>query len=410
MQSEQLTLFTETAQKLSLARDLDSIMDIVRKAARQLTGADGASFVLRDGDLCYYAQEDAISPLWKGQRFPMSSCISGWTMLNKKAAIISDIYSDARIPIDAYRPTFVKSLVMVPIRKLEPIGAIGNYWAKQHDPTLEEVQLLQSLADLTSVSMQNVYIINDLEERIKARTMELEQTNQELEAFTGSVSHDLRGPLGSIHSLVRLLMEGYEEKLDGQGREIISYISQSSEKLMNLVDELLLFSKLGTKEVERSQLNMSQLLDKVLLEHRKSKPHSAVIRVGDLHEIEADYTLIYQVFLNLVSNAVKYSSKKEKPLIEISSEDIKGTIVYSVKDNGAGFDMKQASKLFGAFERLHHQSEFDGNGIGLNLVHRIITKHGGKIWAEAKVNKGAVFSFYLKKKQLGTLIAMDAIN
>lgn len=405
MQSEQLKLFTETAQKLSLARDLDTIMDIVRKAARKLTGADGATFVLRDNGLCYYAEEDAITPLWKGQRFPMTSCISGWSMINKESAIIGDIYVDDRIPIDAYRPTFVKSLVMVPIRKLDPIGAIGNYWAKQHDPTEAEVQLLQSLADLTSVSIENVYIINDLEERIKMRTQELELANQELEAFAYSVSHDLRGPLGSISVLSDLLKDGHSEKLDDEGKEIISYINQSSEKLINLINELLLFSKLGNKEIEKTKINMNELVDTVLAELNKSKQHTAKITVGKLHEISADYTLIFQVVLNLISNALKYSSKKENAEVEISSEEKEGETIFSIKDNGAGFDMEKAHKLFGAFQRLHNQTDFEGTGIGLNLVHRIILKHGGKIWAEGKVNEGAVFKFSLKNSEQPALIA-----
>nr|WP_297496702.1 GAF domain-containing protein [Ferrovum sp.] len=120
----------EVVQKLSLARNLEEIMEIVRHAARSITGADGATFVLRDGDKCFYAEEDAISPLWKGQRFPMSACISGWAMLNRQAAVIENIYADSRIPADAYRPTFVKSLAMVPIRTIEPVGAIGTYWVR----------------------------------------------------------------------------------------------------------------------------------------------------------------------------------------------------------------------------------------------------------------------------------------
>src|SRR5262245_7519347 len=143
----------EVVQRLSLARDVATVQDIVRSAARRLTGADGATFVLLDGDRCYYADEDAIAPLWKGQRFPMSACISGWAMLHRQPAVIEDIYADDRIPHDAYRPTFVKSLVMVPIRTLDPIGAIGTYWATRHKPTAEEVGLLQALADSASIAM-----------------------------------------------------------------------------------------------------------------------------------------------------------------------------------------------------------------------------------------------------------------
>ncbi|TRX02124.1 GAF domain-containing hybrid sensor histidine kinase/response regulator [Candidatus Methylobacter oryzae] len=164
----------EVVQQLSLARDLATVMDIVRHAARKLTGADGATFVLRDNDKCFYAEEDAISPLWKGQRFPMSSCISGWAMINRQPAVIEDIYADSRIPTDAYRPTFVRSLVMVPIRTCDPVGAIGNYWATKSLPSPEQVKVLQALADVTAVTMENVRMYEELEQRVQQRTWELQ--------------------------------------------------------------------------------------------------------------------------------------------------------------------------------------------------------------------------------------------
>lgn len=167
-------------QELSLARNIETIMSIVRRAARELTGADGATFVLRDGDQCYYAEENAISPLWKGRRFPMDVCISGWVMLNRQAAVIEDIYADPRIPAEAYRPTFVRSLAMVPIRTMDPIGAIGNYWAKQCRPSPAVVKLLQALADSTAVAMENVRVYGELEERVRQRTVELEAANRKL--------------------------------------------------------------------------------------------------------------------------------------------------------------------------------------------------------------------------------------
>ena len=180
-----------TVQELSLARSLTEIQQIVRAAARELTGCDGATFVLKDDGMCYYADEDAVEPLWKGMRFPLENCISGWAMINRRAAGIKNIYSDARIPHAAYRPTFVQSLVMVPIRKLDPVGAIGNYWATEHQPTEDEVALLQALADATSVAMENVAVYAELEQRVLDRTADLERAHDEILAL--SVTDELTG-------------------------------------------------------------------------------------------------------------------------------------------------------------------------------------------------------------------------
>jgi diguanylate cyclase (GGDEF)-like protein len=174
--------FVEVIQRLSLAKDIQTVQTIVRTAARRLTGADGSSFVLRDGDQCFYADEDSISPLWKGQRFPLNTCISGWVMNNRVPAVIPDIYEDARIPVEAYRPTFVRSLAMVPIRTQAPIGAIGNYWAAHHVATPGELRILQALADSTAIAIENIRIHAELEQRVRERTEQLEAANQELRA------------------------------------------------------------------------------------------------------------------------------------------------------------------------------------------------------------------------------------
>lgn len=181
----------EAVQELSLARSLPEIQRIVRSSARELTGCDGATFVLREDDKCYYADEDAIAPLWKGSRFPIRSCVSGWAMLHREAAIIPDVFRDARIPQGIYRATFVKSLVMVPIRKLDPIGAIGNYWAHRHVPSEQEVRLLQALADSTSIAMENVQVYSELEQRVRDRTAELQRANEEISRL--SVTDELTG-------------------------------------------------------------------------------------------------------------------------------------------------------------------------------------------------------------------------
>jgi len=198
----------QAVQELSLARSLDEVQRIVRTAARELTGCDGATFVLRDGGQCYYADEDAIAPLWKGSRFPLDACISGWAMLNRDSAVIPDIYRDARIPHEAYRPTFVKSLVMVPIRKLDPIGAIGNYWADERQPSDREVSLLQALADATSIAMENVRVYSELENRVRDRTVALERANEEIHEQSNRLTAGLDMAAAYVSSILPGELEG----------------------------------------------------------------------------------------------------------------------------------------------------------------------------------------------------------
>ncbi len=181
----------QVVQDLSLARDLPRIMEIVRRAARVLTGSDGATFVLREGEQCYYADEDAIAPLWKGSRFPMSMCISGWSMKHCEPVLIEDVFADERIPADVYRRTFVQSLAMVPIRSEQPVGAIGNYWATKTLPTPEQMRLMKALAGTTAVALESVRIHAEMEQRVYERTAELETANREISRL--SLTDELTG-------------------------------------------------------------------------------------------------------------------------------------------------------------------------------------------------------------------------
>ena len=221
----------DAIQDLSLARDLPAIQAVVRRAARQLVGADGATFVLRDGDRCYYADEDAIAPLWKGQRFPLEACISGWSMLNKQPTVIPDIYADERIPHEAYRPTFVQSLVMVPIRTKDPIGAIGVYWAAHHGATLAEVDALQALANATAVAMENVALLEELEQRVADRTAELAAANAELSAI--SYVDELTGLLNRRGFL---LMASHELELDARAQQACALLFLDVDGLKDVND------------------------------------------------------------------------------------------------------------------------------------------------------------------------------
>ncbi|HZP91942.1 MAG TPA: ATP-binding protein [Burkholderiales bacterium] len=376
-------------RQLSLARDLPTIMEIVRRAARELTGADGATFVLRDGDFCHYADEDAIGPLWKGQKFPMHTCISGWAMTHRQPAVVEDIYSDPRIPVSAYEPTFVRSVAMVPIRAMEPIGAIGNYWARRRQPAPWEVRLLQALADTTAVAMENVRVYNELEARVRERTAELE-------AFTYAVSHDLRAPLRHVNAFTDILLEDHGAKLDEKVRDGLQRITRATARMAEMINALLQLSLTTQLPVRRGSLDLARLAREVAEECKAAAKRDVEFVAPASLPVTGDPTLLRIALHNLLGNAWKFSSNREAPRVELGVRSQPGAQrVYYIQDNGAGFDMSGAAKLFGVFQRLHSENEFPGTGVGLATVQRIIRKHGGQIWASGKPGEGATFFFTL---------------
>jgi signal transduction histidine kinase len=391
-------------QRLSLARTLPAIMDIVRHAARNLVGADGASFILRDGDNCLYAEEDAIGPLWKGRRFPLSSCVSGWAMLNRQPAIVKDIDQDARSAAELYGPTFVKSLVVMPIRTLAPIGAIEVYWARSHRASTEEVELLQALADSTSVALESADLFASLEHRVAGRTSELHRRSaqldvltRELESFSYSVAHDLRSPLISIDGFTQVLLENHSSSLNDTGRLHLERICTGARRMHRLINDLLELSKVVRAPMHHGPVDLSRMAAEIARRLRESAPERpAALLIADGLTVEGDSALLQIALENLFSNAWKFTSKSTHTRIEFGSRiDRAGRKAYFVRDNGAGFEPRKASNLFSPFRRLHPESQFPGSGIGLAMVQRIVHRHDGEIWAEAAVDRGACFYFYL---------------
>lgn len=253
--------------------------------------------------------------------------------------------------------------------------------------------------DITRQKMleaENKLLHEQLEEKVRQRTRELEIVNKELEAFSYSVSHDLRTPLRAISGYSMMLKEDYGSKLDAEGNRIMDVILSNTKMMGQLIDDLLTFSKMARLETIYESIDMNQLVQRCL-EDLTNEQSGYDITVAALPACSGDASMLRQVWFNLLGNAIKYSSKKEKPQIEIGAKDDPGFHVYYVKDNGAGFDMKYAGKLFGVFQRLHRQDEFEGTGLGLALVKRIISKHGGEIWADASPGKGATFYFSVPK-------------
>jgi PAS domain S-box-containing protein len=254
------------------------------------------------------------------------------------------------------------------------------------------------------------HAIRELNAELQRRAAQLETTNRELESFSYSVSHDLRAPLRAIDGFALMLEEDYAERLDAEGLRYLSVIRQNSRRMGALIDDLLAFSRLGRQPVARAEVNVDSLVREVvdevlhteLLAERGAAGAAAAphIEVEPLPPARGDRGLLRQVWANLIANAVKYSSKAARPIIHISGRRVGAENHYCVRDNGVGFNMEYAEQLFRVFQRLHRTDEFSGTGVGLAIVHRVVTRHGGRVWAQGKVDHGAEFSFALPRGDL----------
>ncbi len=232
------------------------------------------------------------------------------------------------------------------------------------------------------------------EAKIQTLNDDLIAANKELEAFSYSVSHDLRAPLRAVNGFSRILLNDYSEELSEEAARYLNLVNANAAQMGRLIDDLLAFSRLSRQPVKRQQLALAPLVEQVFAELRDPADARAIeLVVGAMPPIEADPALIKQVFVNLIGNALKYSGKREQARIEVGCEQQNGAQVYFVKDNGIGFDMKYVDKLFAVFQRLHRSEDFEGTGVGLATTQRIIHRHGGRIWAQAEVDQGASFYF-----------------
>ena len=237
---------------------------------------------------------------------------------------------------------------------------------------------------------------DELEIRVAERTAELKAANKELEAFSYSVSHDLRTPLRAIDGFSQILLEDYPDKLDREGRRVLDVIRDNTGRMGKLIDDLLTFSRLGRKGMEKKEINMEKLAKDVFEQLKDTAAQRKLkMKINALPPARGDESLIREVLQNLLSNAIKFTKDEDTSLIEVGGKVEDKENIYYVKDNGVGFDMKYVDKLFGVFQRLHSQEDFKGTGVGLAIVQRIIHRHGGRVWAKGKVNKGATFYFTL---------------
>lgn len=266
--------------------------------------------------------------------------------------------------------------------------------------SLDDLHLVKDLADRAALAIDNSRILAGLERRVAERTQALEAANRELEAFAFSVSHDLRSPLRAIDGFSRILEEDHAPSLDDDARSKLALIRKNANHMSHLIDDLLRLSRLGHRAIQPiTQVDMQHVVTTVLDGIRAANPSLVIeLRLGELPPAIGNVELLRQVWSNLLDNAVKYSRRKAVAIVEVAGECEGGEVRYTVTDHGAGFDPRHAGKLFGVFQRLHNDRDFEGTGIGLALVQRIVARHGGRVWAEGRLDDGATFGFGLPER------------
>jgi PAS domain S-box-containing protein len=276
-------------------------------------------------------------------------------------------------------------------------------FALRKDGEEKEVEVKMSTSTLGNHLIFIVFI-RDITERkqlqhaLENNIVKLKAANEELESFSYSISHNLRTPLRAIHGYTRIITSELGHDFSKEARGLMEAVMQNAKRMGQLIDDLLTFTKIGKKDLQYGEINMNAVVDSILTDIKNTKPLTkAAIQVSALPNANGDYNLITQVFVHLVSNALKFSTGRVNPVIEIGAILKTNEVVYFVKDNGVGFDMQYYEKLFGVFQRLHSIKDYEGTGVGLALVKRIITRHGGKIWAESKLDHGSTFYFSLNK-------------
>ncbi|MCY1074554.1 GAF domain-containing sensor histidine kinase [Archangium lansingense] len=392
----------DASRLLAREQDVRGIAQCVCGLVKRLVGADGVTFVLSEGELVYYAEEESPERLWKGRRFPAKHCISGWAIMNRQAAVIEDIYADPRIPIEAYRPTFVRSLAMVPIGQAQPLGSIGVYWARNHKATERELFLVEMLAEASLSALTRASLQQDVE-HLRSRLAPVEGTSRgeeepSLAQFLPVVAHDLKNPLGAIslasQSLIRRGGLGGDELLN------VRRILSSVERARRLVEEVLEYARLkarGGLPLDLEDARLDDVARSVVEEARTAFPGRRIELIAEETNGTWDSLRLSEVMGNLLGNALQYGHPERPVTLRVEARD--GETCVEVHNFGPVIPEELLPVLFEPFRR----GRGDGRGsvgLGLFIVKQIIQAHGGHIGVRSTSEQGTSFSVHLPRCQV----------
>ncbi len=390
-----MAYLVEVARAVSEVRDIPALGRIIADAARCILGADGATFVLREGDMGHVVEQSAVDPVWKGRRFPLGATITGSAILSARPVVISDLETDSRIPPEARTPDLVGSLLVVPIRQTSPIGAIAINWAQRHEPGDEDIVLLQALADVTSVAWENVRLFNDLQDKIKgleAQQVRIQAQHESLEVFSRALAHDLKEPVRTMRAFSELIATG-EDPPDMRAT-YFELIRRAADRMGMLIDTVYQYTQLDNpSRVVMRSCDMGQIFRAATdnLAHL-IRERDGEVTAGPLPVIDAHAAHMMQVMQNLLANAIRHGPAGVK--VRVEADDAGDSWRFSVVDNGPGVDARDVERIFQPFKRLNLNEE--GAGLGLAICRKVMTLHNGRIWCEPS-SEGGRFLFNLAK-------------
>lgn len=419
-QAKRLQALAESSQLFAEAStDLARLLNVVARRFAELVG-EAANIRLIDGDALIpaatYHPDPEINdylrayhdqtPLKVGQGISGHVLSTGDPYFEPEL----DLAHFAQRVAPAFVPIFEKigitGMIVVRLRARGiNLGYLSLFRTSKARPPYTESDLLlvRDLADRAALAIDNSRLLDSLERRVADRTQALEAANRELEAFAFSVSHDLRAPLRAISGYAAMLVEDHAPRLDDDARHMLDVIGKNASHMARLVDDLLRLSRLGHRAIQPVlEVDMREVVENVLEELRVANPSLSIeARLGDLPKAVGNVDLLRQVWTNLLDNAVKYSRRRPVAVVEVTGRRAGGEVRYEVRDHGTGFDPNAAGKLFEIFQRLHDDADFEGTGVGLALVQRIVSRHGGHVWAEGRPGEGATFGFGLPERGPG---------